>query len=122
MQIQALFTGSRVYGKPNKKSDIDLVILIPESTMKTLVGLADNHKNILANVQDHPLYGTFANNKSVSLRFGRMNIIAVTCPILYATWIEGTEQLKYARRKTGLAQGRQRAVNTFKKLWREHNV
>ena len=70
--MRAFLTGSRVYGKPNEKSDVDLVILVD---FKALVVLEE-----------------FSESKK-SIRFGKLNIIACQSEEEMAVWRVGTSKM-----------------------------
>lgn len=84
--MNAFLTGSRKYGTPRDDSNVDLVILTDGVSLHKLSELADD-----AEEHKSPGYGALPRGKS--LRFGKLNLIAVTDPVLYATWVVGTEQL-----------------------------
>lgn len=79
--MQAILTGSRVYGHVKRNSDIDMVILC---TREEQIKLAE-----AAEVSPE-LYG---NTSSLSIRFGKLNLIATTNETLFNTWVKGTNLL-----------------------------
>ncbi len=48
---------------------------------------------------------------SASIRFGVLNVIATTCPIAFAVWQKGTEELKRER-----PVGKEAAIRHFRGL------
>lgn len=70
--MKAFLTGSRVYGRVEKDSDIDLVVIVDEQTYYQLKRLSDSDK---------------------SIRFGRLNLIACTTELQLAVWKVGTERI-----------------------------
>jgi hypothetical protein len=77
--MNAFITGSYAYGVPRDGSDVDLVILCDEDTSDILRALSDQPSEGSANSQ---------------IRFGRLNIIDVNDPEVYAAWVVGTSGLK----------------------------
>lgn len=75
--IHAILTGSRVYGTPKKKSDLDVAMLLTKKEMALMRKMADE-------VQETD-YDT-GDTTSLSLRFGRLNVIALTCPVAFAVF------------------------------------
>lgn len=88
---QPFVTGSRAYGSPKKDSDLDLVIIIENEQILSL----------LKEISDTP---------DKSLRFGKLNIIACN-ERAYDQWKEGTELLKKISPVT-----REQAIRVFEKL------
>lgn len=76
--MNAFITGSHAYGKPNKESDVDLVIRVNRSTATILRKLA----------------GTKNNN----LRFGKLNLILCENDLEAAMWRFGTAKLRRKKR------------------------
>lgn len=101
--MEAIFTGSRVYGTPTDEPDLDLVLLAnSDEEWNTIMAMATEQ-----NVES---YG----GGSVSLRFGKLNMIATSCPLAFGVWKDGTEQLKAKRPVT-----REQAVELFAALHAE---
>lgn len=73
--MNAFITGSRVYGIPREDSDIDLVVLVDETTRDNLRLLRDNHD-------------------AFKVTFGRLNLVLVTTTKEFEAWKQGTEELK----------------------------
>jgi predicted nucleotidyltransferase len=102
----AFLTGSRVYGVPNKDSDVDLVILVrdPKEAEKIAsLGYRDTEAT------------EYQCGLGVSVRFGNLNLIVLTDPRLYEVWREGTRILKRKECKYGLVT-REEACALFNKL------
>lgn len=107
--VPAFVTGSRAYGKAHEGSDIDLVVFVGDPySMAVLESLQERPA---ANSGGAPVEG-----RSVSMRFGRLNVIAVTDPAKYRAWLVGTRQLVEEFWRTGVAVERARAVEVFKSL------
>lgn len=99
----AILVGSHAYGKPRKKSDIDLVVLADQALLDELADLAETE-----------LQGDYLSPdpaEHAAFRFGRLNLILVSNPRLYQTWVQGTQQLKKKR-----PVSRERAVALFRRL------
>ncbi len=79
-------TGSRAYGEPTDKSDVDLVVLIDSEMMDALRPFCDN--SIPNNQFEYEDQGIGC------LYFGKLNIIPVCHPGLYDVWKNATEFLK----------------------------
>ena len=75
--MKSFITGSRAYGQPNADSDLDLVILVDESTKAQLVAFSD--------LSTEPI------------RFGKLNIIACTTEEEFTCWKYGTMSLIHRR-------------------------
>lgn len=75
----AFITGSRAYGTVKPSSDIDLVIRCDDTTKKLLQKLSDK----IASVQGEQL----------TIRFGKLNVIACTTDEEFAVWRIGTTQM-----------------------------
>lgn len=103
----AFITGSHAYGTPTKDSDIDLVVRMP-----TLVGW---HLEHLISLDDGNQALPPYPDKSLSLRFGKLNLICCFDDKTYANWLEGTSELTLKKPVT-----RAEAVATFKRI-REEN-
>lgn len=70
---KAFLTGSRAYGTPRPDSDVDLVVMVSQADLVELARL-DDKKSWRPDM------------KSASLRFGNLNIVAVTNEKLYDAW------------------------------------
>lgn len=109
---RAFLTGSFAYGTPRKtgpeaqQSDIDLVVLLSEEDMEDLRYMADNRT------------GSGARD-SLSLRFGKLNLICECREDKYDAWRNGTKALKKIKKwRTGCwGATRLEAVDLFKNLF-----
>lgn len=79
--MNAFLTGSHVYGKPTKKSDIDLVVRMDA---KELLQLA---RAIGQDISEAEHYG----HGSVSLRFGKLNLIVCVNDTSWSAWDAATK-------------------------------
>lgn len=102
----ALLTGSRVYGTPTEDSDVDLVVLLPESAVAVLRGLADPW--------GHPDRDEYIAAGGEPLRFGKLILICCLNPEYYKVWKEGTRRLKRSA-----PVSRAFAVSYFRELRRQ---
>lgn len=91
--MNAFITGSRSYGKPTADSDIDLVVLVDYATAEVLRGFSDQQS-----VAGPPV-----------IRFGKLNIIAVTNEAEFAMWKVATETLRRKKNNEGRPIGRDEA-------------
>lgn len=107
--MKSILTGSYVYGKPTRESDVDIVILCDKETAEIL------------NDQLRPdsYFGRGNNHPSVdnSVRQGRINLIIETQEKAFNCWVEGTEQL-VAKKPVK----RDEAVKLFTKLRKKAGV
>lgn len=92
--MSAFITGSRAYGRPSRKSDVDLVVLVCPAELEILKELADSRDEDRKGEGGDSDAGPRAGGDSASLRFGRLNLLAVTDPVAYAVWQKGTRLLK----------------------------
>jgi len=80
----AFITGSVRYGVVTEDSDIDLIVQIASKRdLLNLVLAAD--VNLPGSAFDHA-------NKQISLRFGKLNLVAVLGDDYYDAWLESTKQ------------------------------
>lgn len=79
---ESFLTGSHVYGTPNEDSDIDLVCLMNRDEMQHLAALSEGY-------QSFDEYGC-----GMSLRFGKLNLIALSSERLFELWRESTDYCK----------------------------
>lgn len=79
----AFMTGSHVYGTPHKKSDVDLVIRVDESTRLKLLDL-------FGKPEDKAVYG----DDTHSIKIGDLNLIMVTSELDLHVWRDVTKSLK----------------------------
>lgn len=70
---EAFITGSRAYGTPREDSDIDLVIKCSHDDLV-----------LLNQFGGKPEWNT--NNVSANLRWGNLNVIAISSDIVYEAW------------------------------------
>lgn len=82
--MNAFLTGSRAYGLPTDKSDIDLVAYVDQRTFDVLVDL-------LGDPNPNPQSG--GNDVSASIRVGKLNLILHTSENAFNAWQEGTDEL-----------------------------
>ncbi len=77
---EAFITGSRAYGTPREDSDIDLVIKCSHDDLVLLSSFGGK--------------STWnQNNVSANLRWGNLNIIAISSDIVYEAWKLTNEEL-----------------------------
>ncbi len=94
--MRSFITGSRAYGEQaglhGGKSDVDLVVLVTLKDLEMLRSMADGDDGDKLKDSDA---GPTADGPrgSASLRFGKLNLIAVTDPVAFAVWQEGTKKL-----------------------------
>jgi len=100
MTTPAFIAGSYAYGTPTEKSDLDLVILADSTTLALLIAASDE-PNI------NPNY------PSVSLRFGKLNLLVCTEQSHYDVWQRGVEELRAKAPVT-----REEAIEHFERLWK----
>lgn len=118
--MRSFVTGSRKYGKPNEKSDIDLVVWVSPTDLHLLQAMADKENGI----QESTKIGVKETSsdggpEADSLRFGKLNLIAVTWKDAFEAWKKGTEELIERSFKKGRSIERYEAIQLFKKLRKE---
>lgn len=86
--MNAFITGSRAYGKPTVKSDIDLVIRCDPETERLL-------RKLSARISKHGA----KEDELQPIRFGMLNIIVCQSDEDYAVWKLGTEHMKGLKEK-----------------------
>lgn len=99
----ALLTGSRVYGTPHEKSDVDLVILMDPNDASCLGSIMGAEKG-----EPDDCYPT------IQFKAGMLNVIVETNPEKLSAWKKGTAMLAERAPVT-----REDAVELFKKLFGE---
>lgn len=116
MGVNAIVTGSQVYGTPKHDSDVDLVILVSADDLALLKSLGEITVPVKGSDSDPGTTGR-DDGLQASIRFGKLNLIATTCPIAYAVWVKGTDYLK--RQKPG---SRDNAAAYFRALRIHHGL
>lgn len=81
--MNAFLTGSRAYGTPRPDSDVDLCVLLSHDDLEALALQAPQ-------ANGEPASG---DENDASLRFGRLNVIAMTDPGRFGAWKEATAEL-----------------------------
>lgn len=103
--MRAFITGSRAYGSPGPKSDIDLVVMVSNSTRDLLLR-----------------YGTKVEGEDQVIRFGKLNIIACLNEEEFAIWKVGTRMCFIEKDTSGNPTSRERAIEVFSQLFEEADV
>lgn len=99
----AFITGSRAYGEPTAKSDVDLVIRTDDATAAILRGLSDP---VLQNSKD----------KQLVIRFGKLNIVVCTTDEQFAVWRIGTTFMQRMKQANGETYNWEQAKAVFDEL------
>lgn len=89
--MNAILTGSQVYGTPTESSDIDMVVLVSRETLELLSSLLNDDEKM-------PKKGNMNSDGELEMtqltaRFGRLNLIAVTREEDWDAWRRGTDRL-----------------------------
>lgn len=89
--MNAILTGSQVYGTPTESSDIDMVVLVSHETLELL-------SSLLIDDEKMPKKGNVNSDGELEMtqltaRFGRLNLIAVTREEDWDAWRRGTDRL-----------------------------
>lgn len=88
---KSFITGSQMYGNPGGQSDIDLVIPMDRDQMNLLVHL---YNEAGLNKEGEGVPSETVREDSVSLRFGKLNLIVCCEKEVYTLWKEGTDYLR----------------------------
>lgn len=88
--FSSFLTGSQVYGKPTKDSDVDLVILMSPDEARRLNSFSDQKMRY-----DPDRYP----DSFLSCRFGVLNILVCTDPKQFAAWFLGTNECSASKPK-----------------------
>lgn len=114
--MRSFVTGSHAYGLPTEKSDIDLVVWVSPVDLHRLQRMADNkgEGGITEGASD-------GGPEADSLRFGKLNLIAVTWKKAFQAWLEGTEELMNRHIQEQRDIPRDEAIKLFKKLRKKLN-
>ncbi len=83
----SLVTGSRVYGTPRYNSDIDLVVLLTSEELKIFESFEEKSDNVVSNSENDKI------GKSLSVKYGKLNLIITTDKKVYKAWKKATEEL-----------------------------
>lgn len=105
--MNAFITGSHAYGKPNKESDIDLVIRADYDVKRLLTK---------AGGVTVPGKKDVRGNDYVTIRFGPLNIVVCETDNSYAIWKIGTEALRERKEETGKSITKEEALKQFNEL------
>ena len=84
--MNAILTGSRVYGKPTLGSDIDLVVQMSDTDIRQLTML-------LGSGIDAEYIKEYGIKSETTIRLGQMNLILCS-PEGFEKWNQGTKMLK----------------------------
>lgn len=98
--MKAFITGSRAYGTPTQKSDVDLVIRIDLGAYEVLKEFADRQ-----------VEGSDSEGEFRSLIFGKLNLICCSSDKEWGEWRKGTAELR-----TKAPVTRDYAVDYFRRL------
>lgn len=116
--MKAFITGSQVYGTPNDKSDIDLVVYVTPNELNLLKKFADSDDREKPKKGDSDSGPQFGPELSGSLRFGKLNLLCVTDPLAYAVWLNGTKMLTHEVERSSRCVERDVAITLFESLRR----
>jgi hypothetical protein len=111
--LYSFLTGSYIYGKPkeDETSDVDLVVFVSQEDCEKLELLSD------------PLYSKVPGYEcGTSLRFGKLNLIAVTNQADWDLWNSGTAHLKGEAYRSGKRFNKDQCILYFNllKKWRDN--
>lgn len=116
----AFMTGSQVYGLPKPGSDIDIALLVDKEEFGLLLSKRDKHRYLgtaesnVGNQSDLPP----AERDSISVRYGKLNLLLTTNPEMYEAWRMATKELEDEKFRDGPVS-RDRAVEVFTKYEEE---
>lgn len=104
---KTFFTGSRVYGSPTTRSDVDLVLLCSAAEFATLKQAKGSDLGS----------GYPDSSRSKSLRFDKLNLIATPHQDVFDAWREARD-----RCMAEAPCSRDRAVEIHKEVFRERGT
>lgn len=84
--MKAFITGSRAYGTPTEKSDLDLAALVSREDLDTTMMLLPSEPH------SHE-FGDYPDNCGI-FRFGKLNLLLFTDEAEFNAWSRATEYLK----------------------------
>ena len=99
---RAFLTGSFRYSCPRKDSDIDLVVLVDDETLEVL---DEHNEGAERAIPTDAEYGP--------IRFGKLNIIALTDPEKFEIWRRVSEELALKQVEEGVDIPRDEAVKAL---------
>jgi len=103
--MYAFLTGSQKYGEPSKKSDVDLVVYVPDNDdALALWREADN-----ANDQEQD-EGEMYPEGTRSCRYGRLNLVVLSDFLVWLCWATGTALASQIFKLSGCVVNRASAV------------
>ena len=102
--MKSFLTGSHVYGRPNSRSDVDLVVQVDLETALKLRELCDNPGGALDADRVHPTI----------VRFGKLNLILCETDEQMTAWKAGTVRMMLD--KSGRPFSKEQALKVFTKL------
>lgn len=95
--MKAFITGSHAYGTPTPDSDVDMVVMIDPGIVHLLAGIGQA--------------GSFTEDGTIAIRFGKLDLICCTKEETYAEWVTGTTLLRQR-----LPVTREEAVACFEEI------
>lgn len=110
----AFLTGSRVYGKPQPGSDIDLCVLVTPTDFDLLFAAAHPQSGPSSDIGSRDTRSTLIGKDSIAVRYGKLNVLMTTNPEMYEAWRAATLSLT-ALKDHGGPVTREKAVEVFTK-------
>lgn len=110
-QSTACLTGSQVYGAPRNDSDVDVVVMMPADVIEALQFLLPE---FCGPTTDETISDRALEMTQLSLKCGKINIVAVSSPDDLAAWKAGTSQLFDESRQHGSPCDRERAIEVLR--------
>ena len=109
--MKSFLTGSHVYGTPNEHSDIDLVVRMDSDTVDRLAELTSQ------DIAEQIHY----SDGSISLRFGKLNLIVCLTDEIYAAWkvATWTAEREKDKKKIGESLDKNVSAKLFQELFKK---
>jgi len=115
VMMNPFLTGSRVYGKPNIDSDIDLVILMDEMEAFDLAARSDKPPSTEAAIH-------YCKEGILMLRFGELNLIVCTDERYYSAWKLATQKAYTKCDEIGMGLDRADSVRIFQDIFQQNGL
>lgn len=111
MSTPAFLTGSHAFGKPTKRSDVDLVLLISADDVSSLITLATVETT-----------AEYLGSNRLALRIGNLNLICCMNDEQYNTWKLAHEKACLLAYERGEGISKEEAAELFTSVRKEAGI